>query len=279
MKEKNDRTFELRLGKKALVLFVLGISFFLFAVFLLGVRVGKIMDAHPETVAMGLPYMVMECFGWTPPKKVDPDVAVREAPKELAPEEEDKPDLTFYDTLANKKKDTKIAEKVMPEKTPPAVSEKPSQQANTTATAKNTVKQPQKANTEIAAKSNPKQPQKVNTDSTAKNNVKQPQKANTELAAKSPVKSSEKSSVPAVKETYQLQVISLKEKGKADELYKKIAKLSYSPRIITTDLKERGKWYRVVINGYSTQEQAQKAKNVLSKKISGLNCVIKKKND
>jgi DedD protein len=278
MKAKNDRTFELKLGKKALVLFILGISFFLFAVFLLGVRVGKIMDAHPETVAMGLPYVVMECFGWTP-KKVDPDVAISETPKELAPEEEDKPDLTFYDTLANKKKDTKIAEKVMPEKSPAAVIDKPSQQVNTEATAKNTAKQPPKANTEATAKNTVKQPQKVNTDATAKNTVKQPQKANTELAAKSPVKASEKSSAPAVKETYQLQVISLKEKGKADELYKKITKLGYSPRIITTDLKERGKWYRVVINGYSTQEQAQKAKNILSKKISGLNCVIRKKND
>ena len=138
MKEKNDRKFELRLGKKALIFFVLGISLFLFVVFLFGVRIGKIMDAHPETVAMGLPYVVMECFGWTP-KKVDPDVAVSEAPKELAPEEENKPDLTFYDTLANKKKDTKIAEKVIPEKSPPAVNEKPSQKTNTEATTKNTV--------------------------------------------------------------------------------------------------------------------------------------------
>lgn len=245
MKVNNDRSFELKLGKKALILFVLGVSLLLFTVFLLGVRIGKIMDAHPETVAMGFPYVVMECFGWSP-KKVETDAAISKAPKELAAEEENKQELTFYDTLAQKKNDTKIAEKVTPEESPPPVSEKPLRQVNTEETVKRPVKPSEKSSAPATT-------------------------------VKLPVKSSDKSTAAAVKEAYQIQVISLKEKEKADELCKKLIKLGYSPRIITTDLQDRGKWHRVVINGFNSQEQAQKAKNVVSKKISGLNCVIKKK--
>jgi hypothetical protein len=133
MKAKNVRAFELKLGKRALIFFILGISCLLFVVFLLGVQVGKIMDAHPDEVASGIPHVIMECFGWSP-KKAETGVAVGETPKEPANEGENKMDLTFFDTLAKKGKERKITDKGISGNSPAAVKEKPPQQANMAAT-------------------------------------------------------------------------------------------------------------------------------------------------
>jgi cell division septation protein DedD len=226
-KAKNVRTFELVLGKRALIIFLLGICCVLFVVFLFGIKVGQIMDANPEKVAQGIPHVIMESFGWSP-KKAETEVAVSETPKEPAGEVENKTDLTFYDTLAKKGKDTKTAEKENSGNSPVVVKERSSQQANTAAT------------------------------------------------GQIPAKPSEKSSVPAVRGKYHVQVVSLKEKEKAERLCEKLVSLGYSPRIKTAELQNRGVWFRVFLEGFDSQEQAQRAVNNVSKKISGVSCVIKK---
>jgi len=45
---KNVHAFELKLGKRALILFVIGMSCLLFIVFLFGVTIGKNIDTYPE---------------------------------------------------------------------------------------------------------------------------------------------------------------------------------------------------------------------------------------
>ena len=55
MTVKNRRVFELRLGKVGLVLFISGVSLLLFSFFMLGVVVGKHMEAYPERYAAGIP--------------------------------------------------------------------------------------------------------------------------------------------------------------------------------------------------------------------------------
>ncbi len=227
MKAKNVRSFELTLGKRALIFFILGISCLLFVAFLLGVKVGKIMDAYPEKVAGGVPGVVMEYFGWTQ-KRAETGVAAGEAPKEQASEGESKAEFTFFDTLGKKGKDAKITEQGTFVNSPAAVGDKPSRQENTVS------------------------------------------------ARQTPAKPTEKQSAPTVKGKYQVQVVSLKEKEKAEQLCKKLNRLGYSPRITTAELQNRGKWFRVVLDGFDNQEQAQKATNDVSKKISGVNCVIKK---
>jgi len=230
MKSRNVRTFEFKLGKRALIIFVLGISCLLFVVFLLGIQMGKMMDAYPEKVARGIPHMIMERFGWIETRAAT-EVAVNEAPKEPAREGEDKVELTFYDTLAHKKKDASVAEKAVPESKPDAAGGTSSRQAD--------------------AGSKPQ----------------------------TPVKVSDRPSETVVKGKYQIQVVSLKEKEKAEHFCKKLAGLGYTPRIITAELQDRGKWFRVVLDDMDSREKAQKAMDIISKKISGVNCVIKKKND
>lgn len=219
MKAKNVRTFELKLGKRALIVFILGMSCLLFVAFLLGIKVGKIMDAYPEKSAQGFPYLVMECFGWSS-KKIETEVAVNEPPKEPAGTGEETADLTFYDTLNQKKKSAKIEEKKVPGNSSAAVSEKPSQKMN-------------------------------------------------EAVGQTPGKPL------SIKGKYHIQVVSLKEKEKADQICKHLIKLGYRPQIVTADLPDRGKWFRVILDGFESRAQAQKTTDIVSKKINGVNCVIR----
>ena len=234
MRAKNVRTFELKLGKRALIFFILGISFLLFGVFLLGISVGKIMDAYPEKVARGVPHMVMDYFGWS--SKKGAEVAVNETPKESAAAGGDKMDLTFYDTLAQKKKSEKIADKKETGEVPVTVHRTP--------------------------------------PPTAKPGAESQQKPSSAIVnGQPPVKPS-----PA-KGKYQIQVVSLKQKGKADQLRKKLIKFGYSPHIVTAELQGRGKWFRVVLDGFESQEQAQGVANTVSKKVGNVNCVVRKISD
>jgi len=176
------------------------------------------MDAHPEKLSRGIPSIIMESLGWTP-KQPKIDVATDETAKEVAPPaDEEKVDLTFYDTLAKKNMDDKTSAPVASESVPPQ--------------------------TEVRSH---------------------------KTGSEKPPETSH------VKEKYQIQVASLKEKDKADDLCKKLIRAGYSPRIVSMDLQKRGKWFRVILDGFESKEQAQKSVNTVSKKISGVNCVISKK--
>lgn len=63
MTSKNVRAFELKLGKRALILFIAGMFCLLFITFLFGVTVGKNIDTYPEKFSRGLPGMFIERFG------------------------------------------------------------------------------------------------------------------------------------------------------------------------------------------------------------------------
>jgi cell division protein FtsN len=78
------------------------------------------------------------------------------------------------------------------------------------------------------------------------------------------------------KERYQIQVISLKERGKADQFSKKLTPLGFKPKIVVIELPGKGKWYRIMLDGFESREQAQKTVDSIAKKIKGLNCVISK---
>ncbi|MEK7826928.1 MAG: hypothetical protein AAB299_04195, partial [Thermodesulfobacteriota bacterium] len=60
MAAKNRRAFELRLGKLGLILFIGGISLLLFSMFLLGILVGKHMEAYPERYSAGMAELIYD---------------------------------------------------------------------------------------------------------------------------------------------------------------------------------------------------------------------------
>ena len=65
MSSKNVHTFELKMGKRAVLLFIIGMSCLLFIVFLFGVTIGKNIDTYPEKFARGVPGMIIEKLGWS----------------------------------------------------------------------------------------------------------------------------------------------------------------------------------------------------------------------
>lgn len=203
MATKNVHVFELKLGKRALILFILGMSCLLFVVFLFGVTVGKNIDVYPEKFSRGFPGMMMERLGWSS-NRSETAVAASETAKETA---------------------KAGAEEIVPEerKTPVAA----------------------------PVKSDERQPHPP-------------------AAAKMETK-------PPVEQTkYKVQVGSFKEKGKANELSKKLTALGFSPRVTEMQVPKKGKWTRITLEGFESQQDAQKAVDSVKREIKGLSCVVLK---
>ncbi len=91
---KNRRIFELRLGKLGLLLFVSGMSLLLFSSFLIGVIVGKHMEAYPERYSSGLTELIRDRLLTAPTKARGKDAQVVK---------DEKFGLTFYETLGGDK--------------------------------------------------------------------------------------------------------------------------------------------------------------------------------
>ena len=72
-----------------------------------------------------------------------------------------------------------------------------------------------------------------------------------------------------------MQAGSFKNINKANELSKKIISLGYKPRVATTEVAGKGKWSRVVIDGFASKDEAKKAADLLSEKIKGLDCIVR----
>jgi cell division septation protein DedD len=215
MTSKNVRTFELKWGKRALILFIIGMSCILFITFLFGVTVGKNVDTYPEKFSRGLPGLLMEKFGWSSRKAETAVAGVAEEPKEpVNVEGEEKG----------------VEEKKIPLTTPGVTEEK---QPVVTATQEQKPPPPPVADRALSK------------------------------------------SAPG-KEKYHIQVISLKDRGKADQLSKKLTPLGFKPKVVVIELPGKGKWYRIIIEGFESREQAQKAIDSMEKKVKGLNCVISK---
>jgi len=217
MTSKNIRTFEIKMGKRALILFIMGMSCLLFIVFLFGVTVGKNIDTYPENYARGVPGKVLERLGLS---------SSRTETAELVSE-------TAKESAKAIGQETGSEEKIVPETVP--------------------------------AETEEKQPAAQATVSTQK-----------QKPPAMPVAEQGKIKPHPVKEKYQIQVVSFKEKYKADQLCKKLTDLGFSPKNAVTELPEKGKWFRVTLEGFESKEQAQKAVDGMTRKIKGLNCVIHK---
>lgn len=215
MTSKNIRTFELKLSKRGLALFIIGMSCILFIAFLFGVTVGKNIDTYPEKFSRGLPGMLVEKFGWSSQKAETSVAGVAEGSKEPAQVEGE-------GKGGEEKKIPAITSGVTGEKQPPVAVMK---------------------------------------------DQKPPPPSVAEHAQSKPAPG---------KERYQIQVISLKDRAKADQFSKQLTPLGYKPKVVVIDLPGKGKWYRIIIEGFESREQAQKAVESMEKKVKGLNCVISK---
>ena len=248
MAAKNTHRFELRMGKLGLALFILGMSALLFAVFLFGVNVGKNIDIYPDKIARFIPDTLRSRMGW-PSGSMEPMVSPKEEKKQETAESDKDVDLTFYDTLSKKKVDARglIVETPKEKKT---VAEGLREPSRPVASAAN-LKMP----AEKAAAANQQKP--------------------AALPPAPPPAAAQKKEAPVAKDKFLIQVVSYQKKSKADDLIGKLKSLGYASRIEVMELPDKGKWFRVVMGGFQSKQDAQKAVDKVSKSIAGVHCVIR----
>jgi len=237
MTSKNTKTFEFRLGRTALILFVMGMSCLVFVAFVGGVLVGKHIDTYPEKIARGIPAKIVGGEGKPPaaaPAK--PPLPASAVPEAKVPP---RPDSTVP-----------VAE------APAAAEARPQQVAESGKEGRPSASGPGAAAEKAVS------PEK-------KNAAKEPAKT-----AAGPAPSA--AAAPAdVKGKYLLQVASYKEKAKAEQVAGKLGAMGYAPRVVATDLRDKGIWYRVQVSGFATREEAQRASEAIAAKMSGVRSAVK----
>jgi cell division septation protein DedD len=74
---------------------------------------------------------------------------------------------------------------------------------------------------------------------------------------------------------YSVQVGSFKSQKVANRFCSKITPLGYKPRVAMVEITNKGKWFRVVVDGFATHEEAQQAAGILAKNIKGVNGIVR----
>ena len=87
MVTRNPKNFEFKLGKQGLLLFVAGMSFLLFAMFIFGVMVGVHIDAYPEKIAQSIPAIIRRQLSH--PQVVNEKVTALGEEEKITPQRED----------------------------------------------------------------------------------------------------------------------------------------------------------------------------------------------
>jgi cell division protein FtsN len=80
---------------------------------------------------------------------------------------------------------------------------------------------------------------------------------------------------PAAAANFTVQVVSYDERGKADQLQKKLQGLGYKAEVSELNIPGKGKWYRVMVNNYQTRKEAEKAADNINNKVKGLNSMVR----
>jgi cell division septation protein DedD len=249
MASGNSKNFELKLGKTGLIILTVGMAALLCCTFLWGIDVGKNIDTYPGQIA-SVPQKLLALV-WRPAKAKAVQSAYESKAEPGQSKNQEELDLTFYNTLTGKK--GTVSEKPIPDKKP--VTETPE------------IKQivPSSGNEAglVPAASNPEaRKQQIAADHTAGDVIQAKIK-----------KAEEEAVVQAGK--FSVQVASLREKIKANQMSKKVSALGYKPRVVENNIPGKGKWFRIVIDGFASKTQAQAAADKISDK-SGTNCVIRR---
>jgi cell division protein FtsN len=245
----NTKNFELKLGRAGLVIVIIGMSALLCSAFIFGVSVGKNIDTYPEKIA-SFPQRILALV-WRPAKiRAAETTAMGDKTIQPPDKASGEIDLTYYNTLTSQKGAAK--EQSTPEK-------------KTTSAVSQTASQPKKVEEKIVVPApTPDVPSKM-------------EKAETE-ETKDEIETKISAAEPAAETSgakYSVQVASLKEKVKANQMTKKISALGFVPRIVETNVAGKGKWYRIIIYGFTSKAQAQAAAEKITRKTK-TSCVVKR---
>lgn len=256
MTAKNLRQFEFKLGKLGIIIFLAGFTVLAFVSFLVGVQVGRNIDTYPEWFARGIPTRILELIG-PPGPSARRDIPVG------------KPGALF-DVPAGDSQTGKPAEG----EKGPAAGAAPPTITGPAAPAGEAVTPPAGSAVTVPGVSAATGEAKSAAAQTAAaaGNAK-----NEKTPATAKAEGKKEKEAPSKSGRYVVQVVSFREKEKAEGLSKKILSLGYTPQVSLTDITGKGKWYRVTVEGFETKQTAEKAVENMTSKIKGLSCVIKGK--
>jgi cell division septation protein DedD len=249
MASGNTKNFELKLGRAGLVIVIIGMAALLCSAFIFGVSVGKNIDTYPEKIA-SFPQRILALV-WRPAKiRAAETTAMGDKTIQSPDKTSGELDLTYYNTLTSQKGAAK--EQTIPEKK--TISPIPSPAV-----------QPKKSEEKTVVPAlTPDVPSKM-------------EKAETE-ETKDEIETKISAAEPAAESSgakYSVQVASLKEKAKANQMTKKISALGFVPRIVETNISGKGKWYRIIVYGFTSKSQAQAAAEKITRKTK-TSCVVKR---
>jgi len=242
----NTKTFELKIGKTGLIIVITGMTAFLCAAFLFGIDVGKNIDIYPAKIS-SLPQKMLALV-WRPAK-----IQVAKT----APEENI--NLNYHNALMNKKGVPELE---------PAVEKQP------TAAQPTSQEEMQKGKFHIETGVSPVTTKENNAENGAQP-TKEESKNKTEMKDKKEIKEKEDALKKIINNyKFMVQVASLKERSKADQVSKKVTALGFKPEIIETEIKGKGTVYRVVVAGFNDKLKAQDTAKKITNKTKE-NCIVK----
>lgn len=257
---KNRRVFELRLGKVGLILFISGISVLLFCIFLLGIVVGKHMEAYPERYASGISDLIREhLFAALPRSNRGGSVPTEPRNRDESAGGQDA-ESSFSDALIREK------EKAALEIPSGTLSEKPSESVPGL---------PAPVGSRTVEGTTGKAPSLglSGEGETAKSALPLERKpGKDEREQKRPI---EDEATKQGHGQYEVQAAAYREKRQAEQLVKKLSDLGFTHRVIMKDLPGKGRWFRVIAGGFETRAMAQEAADRMAGKVSGLKCIIR----
>jgi cell division protein FtsN len=69
-------------------------------------------------------------------------------------------------------------------------------------------------------------------------------------------------------------VAAYQESRKAEQMMEKLGPLGFASRVVMKDLPGKGRWFRVIVDGFENREKAKAASHQIAGKIRGIKCVI-----
>jgi cell division protein FtsN len=244
----------------------------LLSMFLLGIFVGKQMEAYPERFSHDWMDAIRNHLVASVPK-TDEAAPPAEAGKQDVPAGgEESFGLTFYETLGGKKdgsQTAKTANRVKdqsPESSAPVSvpAEKPALPTPLAGPAGGTslaADSPISGEVESGKKTGPPTEKKATVDGRAK-------------VPPIPAGAMMDGGTNRAKGRFQIQVAAYQESGKADLMMEKLNALGFASLVTVKDLPGKGRWFRVIVSGFESREKAKAAADQIADKLRGVKCVI-----
>jgi cell division protein FtsN len=79
---------------------------------------------------------------------------------------------------------------------------------------------------------------------------------------------------PAAKGKFILQVVSMQDRSKAEEMRGTLIQMGYDPVVDVAEIPNKGKWYRVKLRGFETREDARRVAQEIERKLKGVQCLV-----